>query len=82
MAVTRGDRPPFEPEDGAPEALRSLVAAMWSQEPEARPSALDVLSALQSDDIAKDLCYIAFKQDEQNRGLLAPAGGSRDRLNT
>ena len=69
MAISNGERPGWEHDDKVPEALRKLVAAMWSQAPSSRPSAHAVLAALQEDALVKELVYIAFKQSGAERGL-------------
>ena len=43
---------------------------MWHQLPARRPSAHQVLAALQSDDLVKEILHIAFKQDKENTPLL------------
>jgi len=73
VAVARGDRPLFEDGDDAPPSLLALVDAMWHQQPSARPSAIAVLAALQSEDLTKEFLHIAFKQDRDNSSLLPHA---------
>ena len=70
VAVARGDRPLFEEDDEVPESLLRLVEAMWNQAPHERPTAIEVLAALQSDDLTKEFLHIAFKQDKENSSLL------------
>ena len=72
VAVTKGERPAFEIDDDVPDALIALVEAMWHQSPSKRPTALQVLAALQSDDLVKDILHTAFKQDRGNTPIINP----------
>lgn len=68
MAVTRGERPEFDPEYDAPDVLIDLVTKMWHQLPAQRPTAAEILAVLQSDELTKNILHIAFKQAGNDAG--------------